>query len=80
MINTEPGSRQVRRWCYGAIPMNEPSHQNEHDYQDELRYQEAIKASVEYNVPGWRQLQVFVMLITFPLWIIPYWIIRKFRQ
>ena len=47
---------------------------------DEYRYQKEIEKSAEYNVPWWRQIQVFLALITFPLWIIPYWIVRKWRR
>ena len=47
---------------------------------DDYEYQRAMKRSAEYSVPGWRQIQVFLALITFPLWIIPYWIVRKFRR
>jgi len=48
---------------------------------DPYGFDREISKSAEYeDVPFLRQVWKFIMLITFPIWIIPYLVVRRFRR
>ena len=48
---------------------------------DPYRFENETRQSAEYeDVPFLRQVWKFIMLITFPIWIIPYLVVRRFRR
>ena len=49
--------------------------------KDTYDLERGLRTSAEYeDMPFLRQLWKFIMLITFPIWIIPYLVVRRFRH
>jgi len=47
---------------------------------DNYEYEKATRRSADYDVPFRRKVRVFFTVITFPIWILPYLIVRYFRR